>query len=116
MRSKDEIAVVTYSLNSTIRNKILNYKETVNSIIVDEDVSFTLNSEPCDCENSSFCDPNHKHIITGDLRIVENTKLGKLLSKGPNYREPRSFNFTKASKAIETALEDCIKRLEQKTK
>ena len=68
MKNKEDIPVVTYKLGSTIRNKILNYKETVDSIFVDDEVSFTLNSEPCDCLNSPFSDPHHKHIITGDLR------------------------------------------------
>ena len=55
MHTEDEIPVVPYNLNATIRNKILNYKKkTGNSIIVDEDVSFTLNSEPCECKNSNF--------------------------------------------------------------
>ena len=115
MQTKDDIPMVTFKLNNTIRNKILNYKETVNSITVDEEVSFTLNSEPCDCENSSFCDPDHKHIITGDLRIVENSKLRKLLSRGPNYREPKSLNFSKALSEIKTALDTCTENLAEKT-
>lgn len=66
----------------------MNDKDTVESIFVDEEVSFTLN-EPCDYQNSMFCDPDNKHIITGDLRVVENARLRKLLTKGPNYREPK---------------------------
>ena len=37
-----------------------------------------------------------KHIITGDLKIIENEKLRKLLTKGPNYRESRNINYSKA--------------------
>ena len=40
---------VTYQLGKTIRSKILNYKEAVNSICVDEDVSFCFNIDQCDC-------------------------------------------------------------------
>ena len=29
----------------------------------------------CDCTNSSFRHPHHKHVITGDLRIIKNNKL-----------------------------------------
>ena len=116
MREKEEIPVVTYSLTNTIRNKILNYKETVESIYVDEDVSFTLNSESCNCSESSFCDPHHNHVITGDLRIIENQKLRKLLAKGPNYREPRTLNFNKVKNEIKDAINTCIDTIVSKTK
>ena len=33
------------------------------------------------------------HIISGDLRIIENEKLRKIVSKGPNYRETRYTLF-----------------------
>ena len=116
MQNNDDIPVVTYRLAGTIRNKILNYKDTVNSIFVDDEVSFNLNTDPCCCGQSSYCDPDHKHIVTGDLRIVENRKLRKLLTKGPNYREPRTTNLNKAKKEIITALTQCIERLANKTK
>ena len=35
--------------------------------------SHKFNSEPC--SQSEFCNPDHQHIITGDLRIIENNKL-----------------------------------------
>ena len=39
-----------------------------------------------------YCDPHHKHIIKGDLRIIENKKCRKLLTKGPNNKEPRRIS------------------------
>ena len=38
---------VTYQLGKTIRNKILNYKETISSINVDKNVPFCLNTDQC---------------------------------------------------------------------
>ena len=108
--------MVVYKLSNTVRNKILNYKDTVDSIFIDEEVSFSTNCSTCDCQNSPFCDPDHQHIITGDLRIVSNQKLCKLLSKGPNYREKRTLNFSKCVKNISQALEDCINNLSHKYK
>ena len=63
---------------------------------------------------SKFCDPHHKHIITGDLRITENKKLRKLLTKGPNYTEPRTINFRKSYFEIDQALETCIEKMSTK--
>ena len=79
LRGKDSIPIVTYKLGKTIRNNILNYKDAVNSIYVDEEVSLSLNTDLCDSEKSS--DPHHKHIIIVDLRILKNQKLRKLLTR-----------------------------------
>ena len=92
--------------SKTIRNNILNYKDVANSFYVDEEVSFSLKTDLCDCEKSKFCDPHHKHIITRDIRITENKKLRKILTKGANYREPRSFR--KVYFETDQPLEACI--------
>ena len=53
-KSEEERPVLTYILNNTIRNKILSYKETVDTLIVNDTVFFSLNSEPYDCHNSKI--------------------------------------------------------------
>ena len=116
MQSDENIPMVTYKLNNTVRNKIFNYKQTVEDIRVDEEVSFTLNTDLCKCKESKFCDPHHKHVVTGDLRIVENQKLRKLLAKGPNYREPVTGNFKHAITKITAAINSCIDSFTEKTK
>ena len=116
IQEQSHIPVVTFKLCNTIRNKILNYKQTVESIFIDEEVSFSTDTDRCDCQNSKFCDPDHGHIITGDLRIVECSKLRKLLTHGPNYREPQSLNYNKCKKSIELAIENCINKLAEKYK
>ena len=83
---------------------------------VDDEISFVLNTDLCQCEHSPFIDYHHEHIITGDVRIVGNSKLGKLLSKGPNYWEPRTTNFNKAFAETTTGLDNCIKNPVSKTK
>ena len=116
LKAEDEIPVSTMKLNPPIRSKILNYKETVSSLntFVDEDVSFIENLPSCDCINSEFCDPHHKHIVSGDLRIITNTKLRKLISKGPNYREPKMLNYHKCKQSIESSITSAIDALAAK--
>ena len=103
---------VTYKLGNPIRNKIFNYKETVASI--------SVNNLPvlksCSCNQSDFKDPNHGHIVTGDLRIVEDVKLRKLFSKGPTYREPKSINYNKCKIEIIKSLDNFITLLLEKYK
>ena len=75
---------------------------------MDSEISFTLNTDCCECEHSLFIDAHHKHVIAGDLRIVGNSKLWKLLTKCPKYREPRSTrltNFKKVFAEITTGLD-----------
>ena len=116
-KNDDSNPVVTYQLGKTIRNKIFNYKETVNSIYVDEDVSFCLNTDHCDRADSSLRDPHHhKHIITVDLQIIKNNKLRKFITKGPNCREPRRINFSKALIEITTAPDTFIEAMTFETK
>ena len=75
-------------MTATIRNKVCNYKQTVESIELDKGQS--RNDDLClyNCENSELCDLDHGHTITGDKRIIKNQKLRKLFTKGPNFREP----------------------------
>ena len=54
LQSKENAPVVTYKLGGTIRNKILNYKETIESICIDEDVSFVTDTDDCQCSESQF--------------------------------------------------------------
>ena len=94
-QNKENRPVFTYELTNTSRNKTLNYKDTVNLIYIEDEISFTLNTNPFEYKHSSFTDSYHNHIIAGDLRIVGASKGRKFLTKGPNYREPKSTNFNK---------------------
>ena len=90
---------------------MLNNKEAVNSIYLDEDASFYVNTDQYDCVNSSLCDPHHKHIITGDLRITKNKKVKKLLTKGTKYKKTWTMNFSKALTEITSALDTSIEAM-----
>ena len=68
----DETPSIVYSLSNTIRNKILNYKETVNNIDTNDEETFGTGLNTCNCSTSQFVDRNHGHVLTGDLRIITN--------------------------------------------
>ena len=48
--------------------------------------------------------------MTGDLRFIENSKLRKLLSKGPNYREPKFVNYKKCLLSVQSALTSTVSK------
>ena len=85
-------------------------------IYVEDEISFTFNTDSCECEHSPFIDYHHKEIIiTGDLRIAGNSRLWTLFAKCPTYREPRSTNFNEAFAEITTCLDNCSENLANKT-
>ena len=47
---------------------------------------YFYNPHTCQCKESKFCYESHGHVITGDLRVIENAKLRELVAKGPKYR------------------------------
>ena len=108
-------------LDSPSRNKIMNYKETVRSIqhMTEDEISMTLCSEsnslfPCTCSESVHSDPHYGHVVTGNLRIIENSKLRKLFSKGPNYRENETVNYQKCKSEIYKSLDECASKMAAK--
>ena len=96
---------IIYKRSPTIACKIFNYSKVIKSININE----WKNDESCTCKTSSFCDPHHKHIVTGDLKIIENRDLRHLLMKGPNYREPCVINWNKVVSCIIAGVTECQK-------
>ena len=88
---------IAFKYPSTIRSKVLNYREVYHEEI---DVS-NIN---CNCKDSKYIDNHHGHVITGDLSIVTNTNLRKLLQKGLNYRDQAPPSVEKAFSAIKNAI------------
>jgi hypothetical protein len=54
------------------------------------------------------------HVITGDLKIINNTSLQDVFAKGPKYREPQSINWKHNFKILMDSVEhyarQCAKR------
>ena len=105
----DEVPSIVYRLTSTIRNKIFDYKTTVNEIDVNDESTYGTGLASCQCQSSSFVNDNYGHIATGDLRFIENSALRKLFCKGPNYREPQTINWKKCREKISIALDVCAR-------
>ena len=112
MMDDTDVPMVVYSLSQTIRSKVFNYKKFVNNLDLDL-FSHNIKSVPCHCNkyDKSFIEPNAKHILTGDLNIIKNNKLRKLLSKGPKYREPEKIDWNMAKIVIEASLNSYIEHL-----
>ena len=106
---KFPIPSVIYSLTPPIAGKIFNFNKFVAELDI-EAFRDNMDIVPCSCQDSSYKHKDLGHILTGDLSIVENNSLRKILSKGPKYREPKPLNFGKAREHIVTGLDNCISK------
>lgn len=72
---------LVYNLMNLIRSKTFNFNKFVN--FPDVNVFLVNNSTlHCDCRSSPFKDKDRNHIITGNLKIIDNIKLYNFFSKG----------------------------------
>ena len=105
------IALLYYFIyHSKFLNCILNYKDTVSAIDTNDDLTYGTGVIECNCQqHKDIVDENHGHVLAGDLRILANFKLRKLISKSPNFREAMSINLNKCKNIIEIGLDSRIK-------
>ena len=66
-------------------------------------------SSSCDCQSSTFRYEPHRHVIIGDLRIVRNRKVRRLLEKGPKYREQNNIDWRLNKKILTKTIDDYAK-------
>ena len=96
-----EPPIVSYEYTSTVASKLFNFSPALSNLNVSE---YFSNPQTCQCKEFKFCYEPHGHVITGDLRVIENAKLRELVAKGPKYREPNRVNW----KATETMFLESI--------
>ena len=103
--------IISYSYSSPIAPKIFNYKNVLHGLNTE---NITRNPLACSCKASEICYNPAGHIITGDLNVVRISKLRDILSKGPKYKEPRSFTWKQNSKLILDSVEEYARRWAKK--
>ena len=65
---KTEQISTVYTLTKTVRSKIFNRKGFIKTLDA-KHILDNMNNLPCNCTTSPFTDPNHGHIVSGDIRI-----------------------------------------------
>ena len=81
--NKTEQISPVHILTKAIRSKIFNHKEFI-KILDPKDILYNMNHLPCNCKTSPFTDPSYGHLVTGDIRIIQNNKLGNCYVNVPN--------------------------------
>ena len=61
-------------------------------------------------KNSKFRYEPAGHIITGNLKIISDSRIRSIISKGPKYRLPSQIDINKCREGIAVALNEFCKR------
>ena len=101
-----EPPTLSYHYTSTVASTIFNFAPALSNLNVSEYLS---NPQTCQCKESKFCFEPHGHVITGDLRVIENAKLRELVAKGPKYREPNGVNWKGTKTMFLESIDLCAK-------
>ena len=96
-----------------IATKIFSNKHVWHDLNIDD-----FKSKPPDytCASSPFIYNPAGHVITGDLKIINNTFLRDVFAIWPKYREPKSINWKHNFKIIMDSVEDYARQWENREK
>ena len=64
-----------------------------------------------ECKDSRFIYPSAGHGVTGNLKIISDSRIRSIVSKGPKYRFPSHIDFIRCWDEIASALHDFGNRL-----
>ena len=92
---------VLFLRSRLIGSQIFNYKTVVENL---ETKEWNADAQQCGSSTSEFCDPQHGHIVTGNLNVITNDKLRRLLTKGPTYREANDLDWKKVFTCIKKGV------------
>jgi len=95
-----------------LATKIFNYQHMLHLNI--DDFKSILNFKTC--ASSSFIYNPADHVITGDLKIINDTSLQDVFTKGPKYREPKSINWKHNFRILMDSIEDYARQREKREK
>ena len=96
-----ETPIICYKYNKPIRSIIFNFNKLVSDLDID-----TSTPDTWDCKDSVYCYPTAGHIITGNLKIIPDSRIRNIISKGPKYRFPSNIDFNKCREEIAAALNE----------
>ena len=100
---RPDVPSIVYSYIPPIRNKILNYYDTIKKEAMTDPTTL-----PCICAGNPFSNTDLGHIATGDLNIIPEEQVKTLFGKGPKFREKRKTDKKEVLSEIESGLANLI--------
>ena len=96
-----EPPIICYKYNKPIRNTVFNFNKLVSDLHIHANTP-----ESRDCKDSKFIYPAANHIITGNLKIISDSRTRYIVPKGLKYRCPSRIDLKKCKEEIASALND----------
>ena len=58
-------------------------KDWLNKLVTELDIENSI-SDSCDCKDSKYCYQPAGHIVTGDLKVITDSRIRSIICKGLN--------------------------------
>ena len=94
-----ETPITCYKYNKPIRSTLFNFDKIVTDINI-----YSNTPDSCDCQNCNYLYPPAGHVITGNLYVIPDARVRKIISKGPNYRFPSNIDFPKCRRVMHSVI------------
>ena len=104
-----EPPIISYQYTNNVANKLFNFSPTLSSNL--DITNYLSNPQHCQCNTSKFCHEQHGHVITGDLKVIENVKLRELVAKEPKYRKPNKINWQSTETMVSDSIDLYVEKL-----
>ena len=85
-----ETPIICYKYNKPIRSIIFDFNKLISHLDID-----TSTPDTRDCKDSVYCHLTAGHIITGILKIIPDSRIRNIISKGLTYRFPSNIDVNK---------------------
>ena len=83
-----ELPNICYKYNKPIRSPVSSY----NILVTKLDIETTI-PDSWECKESKYCYQPAGHFITGDLKIITDSRIWTIICKGPKYRFPSEIHI-----------------------
>ena len=84
------------------------YRQTLENLNVS---SWSNNKPDCQCSTSTFKDNHHEHVVTGNLNVIPDNDVRKILKMGTNFRTPKRRIKAKIISQLEESLDSYVAKI-----
>ena len=100
---RPHLPIPVWQYDKPVSSVILNHRQSVTKMNVDETIRLDYS---CQCINNEYMDPNHKHVITGNLKALRCSDVENILAKGVSFRLPNSNDIDSCLNSLHSNLQN----------
>ena len=111
---KDEkfrLPMTIYKYEKKTSSLFFNYRQTIENLDLER---WQGNKPDCSCSTSNFKDDFHGHIITGNLNVIPDDDIRRILSMGTGFRIPKKRNRKRCISDMDESLANYIGKILRK--